>query len=231
MAQETTEEFGRRLELAIDGYAGAPPSQHGRLSWLKRELEARADLSVSVNTVHKWVNGLSKPREDSLRALARLLKVDEIWLSMGRQPELSTPDEQQAQRSAASGAVAVVAGMVELCGGKIFYPEAAGGVNLQVSIDGKNADLAVVTPQSTQNGKLSFVIPEPVGQARVVAVVPVIGKDGKPTMQVEILDITGVERATFGGFSVCEIEAGAKGGAKTAPGVRYIESAYELTKS
>jgi len=87
MAQQTTCEFGRRLQQALDASPHVVPMSHGRLSWLKREREKiGVSVSVSVNTLHKWVHGVSRPREDTIRALARLLRVDDIWLAPGQTP-------------------------------------------------------------------------------------------------------------------------------------------------
>ncbi len=71
--QKTAIEFGERLSQAVEAYPSAPTTAHGRLSWLQRELKKHGGVKVSVNMVHTWMHGLSRPRDDNLRALARLL--------------------------------------------------------------------------------------------------------------------------------------------------------------
>ncbi|MZR13405.1 helix-turn-helix domain-containing protein [Maritimibacter sp. DP07] len=211
MVQETTEQFGRRLAQALEAFPEAPPTSHGRLTWLKRALEKKAGVKVSVNTVHKWVNGVSRPREDNMRALARVLMVDELWLAMGRRPvdhgEAAPPTPERAH-----GVVLLVAGMVEVNGGRVTFPdaEAEGTPHLHVNWNGEQFGVVAVLPQAKDGSSISFVIPEPVGDARVVAVI----QDG----DTRLLDLTEVPRRTFGGFSVTKINAVGAGQYETEAG-------------
>ncbi|PWG15837.1 hypothetical protein [Salibaculum griseiflavum] len=196
MPQETTQEFAARLNQAIEAYPTAPPTPHGRLSWLKRELE-RQGTKVSLNTVHKWIKGMSRPREDKMRDLARFLKVDEVWLSLGRRPLQSSQAEPEIT-ARAKGAVLYVAGLVEVAGGRVNFPATnqKDPTSIQVDLGDGPIGVVVVTPQSHDEATISFVVPEPVGQDRIWAVVP--GTSLTPALH----DITAAPRQMLGGFSI-----------------------------
>ena len=89
----------------------------------------------------------------------------------GRTTDPGEAAEPTAQR--AKGVVLLVAGMVEVSGGRVAFPETGTGdtPHLHVNWDGAQFGLIAVLPQSQQAGTYSFVIPEPVGDSRVVAVV------------------------------------------------------------
>jgi transcriptional regulator with XRE-family HTH domain len=200
LVQETTKEFAARLGLAIEAYPLAPPTPHGRLTWLQRQLEQQG-TKVSINTVHKWVHGLSRPREDKVRAIAQFLKVDEVWLTLGQKPvegQRPTPNKT----THAKGAVLYVAGLIEVTGGRVVFPgpDDNTATSIWADLGEGNIGIVVVMPQSEENGTLSFVVPEPVGHDRVFAVVP--SKDLLPTIH----DITRAVRQSFGGFSVVAFE-------------------------
>lgn len=67
------------------------------------------------------MHGLSRPREDNVRALAKLLQVDEVWLTLGRKPSASA-EQVAAEATRASGAVLLVAGLIEVNGGRVTFP-------------------------------------------------------------------------------------------------------------
>ena len=85
-------------------------------------MEQQLGQNLSAELVSNWLRGELLPRPDKMRALAKVLKVDEVWLSLGAIPELSP--EQKAERSIhAGGAVNFVAGLVQLGGGTIAFVE------------------------------------------------------------------------------------------------------------
>jgi len=210
MAQKTTEQFSERLARAVEGYPLAPPTPHGRVTWLMRELEKQIGVKVSLNTAHKWMTGASRPREDRVRDLARMLRVDEIWLAFGKAPT-ATPVQVESQAHRARGATLLVAGLIEVCGGRVSFAD--DGKSLSVSHDGVNFGLVPVVGQVSES-KISFVVPEPVGDSRVVAVVP----NARGAFDVDLLDATRLPRQNFGGFSVFEVHIGARGSYKQADG-------------
>jgi hypothetical protein len=114
-------EFAKRLISACDGNSLIPPINHGRLTWVQKQLDERFKENVSVETVRKWFAGEVKPRPEKVTLLAILLEVDEGWLSLGIQPDLA-PRDQKARNATASGAVNVLAGLIQMSGGHPAFP-------------------------------------------------------------------------------------------------------------
>lgn len=210
MVQRTTEEFAFRLGQAMDSHPRVPPSQHGRVTWLMRELET-VGVKVSLNTVHKWVNGAARPREDRIRDLAKLLKVDEVWLALGKKP-VDDPKAMNERVGQASGAVLAVAGLIELCGGRVTF-QSGEGPHLRVNLSGREIEVVAVAPQ-VSGDKLSFIVPEPAKNYRIVGVIPRCAGGEARFRHLELLDITSIERQNFGGFSVLELRRNEKGEVK-----------------
>lgn len=75
-------EFAERLKTACDD-SRVPPPNHGRLRWVRENLETRFDIRVSSETVRRWLAGASLPRDRKLKSLASLLNVDAGWLYSG----------------------------------------------------------------------------------------------------------------------------------------------------
>ncbi|MDR7061221.1 MULTISPECIES: hypothetical protein [unclassified Sphingopyxis] len=76
--------FAKRLEQALDNHPRCP-ADYGRLTWVTREL-AHQRINVTIETVRRWLGGMSMPRRAKMTALAKILQVDETWLAMGVQP-------------------------------------------------------------------------------------------------------------------------------------------------
>ncbi len=220
---ESAVEFSRRLSLAIEGHPRAPDSEFGRLTWLQRELESSGRLKVSVNTVHKWVRGLSLPRPDKVRTLSRVLNVDEVWLALGQSPAGDRKEVEQ-KAAEASGAVLLIAGLIEVSGGKVSFPaKGTREADLLVSLDGDRFGLIVPAARATEAG-VSFIVTEPVGQNRIVGAVPGREQSSGYTLAVDLFDLTRVPRKNLGGFSVVEI-ARNRAGDWSAPGLRSFLAA------
>lgn len=116
-------EFGDRLTKACDGNTYVPPPNHGRLGWIKSNLESRYGVTTSIESVRKWFSGEMKPRPERVEALAALLEVDVGWLSLGITPDLS-PRQAKARSATADAAVNVLAGFIQMSGGSPAFPAA-----------------------------------------------------------------------------------------------------------
>lgn len=92
-------EFAKRLEMACDLHGGIPPLHKGRQAWIVREMGKRFDVKITAETASKWFRGEAKPRPDKLACLARLLKADLAWLSLG------LGDEPKAHMESSQGAM------------------------------------------------------------------------------------------------------------------------------
>ncbi len=206
MAQYTTAEFAYRLEVALEGHPHAPATPHGRQSWLRRTLRDQTGRDVSPNTVHKWCRGTARPRADAMRDLARVLNVDEVWLSMGVKPSAATTvsDENVA---AARAATLLVAGLIESAGGRVTFPAPDDSVvSLYANVGDSSLGIVAVAPQSPGDNPV-FIVPEPAEDNVVVGVVmqsPANGYAG--TALIELLDLTDAPRENLGGFSLARLE-------------------------
>ncbi|MGH0003485.1 helix-turn-helix domain-containing protein [Pseudovibrio ascidiaceicola] len=79
-------EFSDRLNRACSQSSDLPEQYRqgrGRKKWVWEQLRLKQNVMVSQETVVKWFSGANKPKEDKMRALARLLEVDVSWLSLG----------------------------------------------------------------------------------------------------------------------------------------------------
>lgn len=216
---ETTIEFSHRFIRAVEGHPRAPTTAHGRQVWVRERLKKEAALTVSANTLSKWFNGTARPRPDNIRKIAKVLQVDEVWLAMGQ-----TPGQQESSRIAgaerAKGAVLLVAGLVEMAGGRVTFPgKEQTHTDLQVNLDGDRFDVMVVV-LTEQAGSSSCFVPEPVGGARILAVAPGMSCDNASAC-INLYDLTDVERQNLGGFSVIKLEAQAENSFK-APGLSRL---------
>ena len=208
MTQDTTIEFGKRLERAVDGHPLAPPTPYGRQAWLLEKLRKETSLDVSANTISKWFGGTARPRPDNIRKIAQVLRVDEVWLALGRKPTDRPEGVPEVEKT--QGAALVLAGLLEMNGGRVSYPNPdAAPVDLHVTLKGSSFDVIAATP--TVDGEtFSFVINEPVRDARIIAVVCAC-EPGKveQTCCINLYDLTTAPRQKFGGFSVLQVKAAA----------------------
>ncbi|MFU1607380.1 helix-turn-helix domain-containing protein [Sulfitobacter pontiacus] len=203
---DTTEEFAQRFNRAVEGHPLAPPTPHGRQSWVKDKLEKEAGLVVSANTMSKWFHGTARPRPDNVRKIARVLKVDEVWLAMGQKPG-QQPSAGMTGTEGARGPVLMVAGLIEMAGGRVTFPSKDNATaDLQVNMDGDQFS-AVVVMLTEKDGKVGCVVPEPAGDARILAVAQGGAAAQSPFSACAYLyDLTDVSRQSFGGFSVIQLE-------------------------
>jgi hypothetical protein len=116
------------------------------LTWVQGELKRRFKEEVSVETVRKWFAGEAKPRPEKVVMLAEILQVDMSWLSLGVDKGLA-PRELRTKGREISGAVNVVAGLIEMDGCHAAFASEAEqkrGVDLHAIIKGAKYDFAVV---------------------------------------------------------------------------------------
>ena len=93
---------------------------------------------------------------------------------MGQKPTASA-DSKAVQSHKSTGAVMTVAGLIEQSGGRITFPAADEVTpHLFVNIGAEGFGLIGMAPQIA-GGELSFIVPEPTKDHRVVGVVTNIG--------------------------------------------------------
>lgn len=202
MVQESTKEFAHRFNEAVRGHPLAPATTFGMQSWLRGKLEKETGLEVSPNTMSKWFNGGATPRADNIRKIAQVLQVDEVWLSLGRRPVENRKDAATGVGNT-RGPVLALAGLLEMRGARVSFQEnPESPVDLQVSTPEGGVEIVVVTPRES-DGVLTFVIPEPVGDARIVSVTTgPAPQSPTATADLVVVDLTDCPRQFLGGYSI-----------------------------
>lgn len=156
-------EFGKRLTQTCDANPDVPPVNYGRLTWLRDNFAKRFDDEVSIETVRKWFSGEVKPRIERIRMLAKMLEVDEAWLTLGVQPEMSQKD-RKIMNAEADGAVIAVAGLIKMAGGFPAFPEEGDSrakrdsINLYAIIRGAQYGFHIMAAQPQPKG-VKFAVP------------------------------------------------------------------------
>lgn len=160
--------FAKRLLTACEQSDKIPDFGQGQQSFLRDELK------VSAEGVRRWFSGEARPRPDKMRQLAKLLEVDEAWLSLGIAPE-SDPKERKARNAVADGAVNVVAGVIQMNGGHPAFPAdtdpRAAYVDLYTIIRGAQYAIHVSLGQEVGPGQFRFRIPHQYAECVVIGVV------------------------------------------------------------
>ena len=169
--------FALRLQKACDQNPRVPAYNRGRQAWVRRQLIERFGVSVSVETVSKWFTGVARPRPDKIGSLARLLGADETWLAGDASPDAHWP-EFKVRNAVAHGAVNVLAGFIQMCGGHVSAPDrkrpTAPGeatADLHATIDGMNYAFHVAVGQVLEGGAYRFALPRDYRQLVVIGVI------------------------------------------------------------
>lgn len=116
-------DFARRLLEACERNPHCPTeSPRGKQKWLYEHLNSRFGLRVSAEATRKWFSGEARPRPLTMKKIAAVLDEDEGWLSLGIKAE-STPAEKRVRNALANGAVNLTAGLIQLQGGNVAFPE------------------------------------------------------------------------------------------------------------
>jgi hypothetical protein len=166
--------FALRLQKACDENPRVPAYNHGRQAWVRTQLVERFGMNVSNETVSKWFTGVARPRPEKVTVIAKLLEIDEAWLALGVAVEVG-PRERKIRNAMADGAVNVVAGLIQMCGGHPAFPEsddAAGGapVDLYAIIKGAHYSMNVVAAQPV-DGAFRCSVPYGHAERVVIAVI------------------------------------------------------------
>lgn len=168
--------FASRLEQACATNPKAPPA-YGRLTWIAKGLSEQENVSISVESVRKWMTGEARPRPDRMAALARFLEVDEAWLALGKNPTMTVGEKKVRARNA-DGAVNLMIGLSQLAGGHVAVPVAtdpnAGKVDFYVILGGRQRAMQVALAK-VAGRDLSFSVRTDYEAATVVGVVPTGG--------------------------------------------------------
>jgi hypothetical protein len=204
-------EFAQRLERACDDHPLVPPKNHGRLGYISNAMRTITGQKVSWESVRKWSYGEARPRPKNMKVLARVLEVDEAWLSLGRNPEMQV-DQRRLRDKALGGAADILLGFLQMDGATVTIP--VGGdsrssfVNAYAIIKG-----ALYSFHATLNldgGKgLRFVVPVRYEDCTTIAVVRTSGTN---VDMFEIPhDVTREIGARRGGYIEVAVDKGSGG--------------------
>lgn len=162
-------EFARRLNAACEDHPSIPDFGHGQQTFLHKS------LGVSPEAVRKWCSGESRPRPKMMTRLAKLLGVDEAWLSLGIKPD-GDPKERKARNAMADGAVNLVAGFIQMNGGHPAFPNDGDPrseyVDLYTIIRGKQYAIHVALGREMGDGSYRFTLPLQYTDCTIIGVVP-----------------------------------------------------------
>lgn len=184
-----TEGFSERFMQALENHPRCPVREHGRLKWFRDLLEQETGVDVSLQSVQKWSVGASVPRANRMNDIAQALGVDEVWLTMGRRkPSISKTRAQRVR--AAAGAVLTMAGVAEMSGAHVAFPEDDESSNtVFLTMSGMLRQVTVVAGDGEK--KLRFAIPTNASGAKIIGV----AVNG---LQVRLFDLTNEKRSAEG---------------------------------
>jgi hypothetical protein len=165
--------FARRLNQVIEESDLLPPYNQGRYTWISEQLRKQFGVEVTRETVRKWVWGETIPRNEKLKALAKLFDVDEGWLAFGITSEVNkkvTPKKILAD----SGVVSLVAGLIQMDGGTCALREEKDKndfVDLYAIVDRRQRMISVCLGVEVAPGKFKFSVPNEYEQCVNIGVV------------------------------------------------------------
>lgn len=149
-------EFAQRMKQAADANPRVPLANYGRLQWLVDEM-GKLGHEMVMETARKWFAGETMPRNAPAKLVAQVLTVTPAWLALGDHPPVVDHDTKQ-RNALASGAVNLVAGMVQMAGWSVAFPTPKDGVDLQAIIRGAMYSFHVVVGVRT-GGDWDFAVP------------------------------------------------------------------------
>lgn len=210
-------EFADRLTKTADMNPNVPPMRSGRLTYVQGQLKKRGQ-ELSLESVRKWFSGEAMPHRDRGELLAEILGVDSAWLMLGTEGQ-GTPQQRRARNAMVEGAVNLVAGLCQMDGAVIAFPDdddrfaLAQHIDLQVIIRGANYPIHVVVAEEREDNQCVFSVPT---DLRNTVPIGVMRLDGFNFSVFEITD-EAIELGTAGVRGKMEVNC-------RSQGVREIES-------
>jgi len=200
-------EFAERLHKTADLHPNVPDLRHGRLKYIKDELKERGH-TISLESVRKWFAGEAKPHDTRATDLAEILRVDEAWLMFGTDHS-ATPQQRRLRNALVDGAVNFVAGLAQMDGGAVAFPDADDRyaieqhIDLQAIIRGASYAVHVVVAEE-RDGKQVFTVPTDLRNTVPLGVV----RNGGEGFNFSIYEITdlAIESGTPGRTGKVEVD-------------------------
>lgn len=184
--------FVDRLNVACNNNPNVPPMYGGRYEWIVDQLNKRFRINLTKQSVGKWFVGENMPTPTKCEALAEVLGVDAGWLQYGSDMTLSAP-QRRMHNALVSGTVNLVAGMIQMDGGAVAFPEdESGPVQITAIIRGVQYGFHVALGERTDAG-LMFRVP----QRREAVIVLGLVRDGFDFVIYEIPEEVITEAGRF----------------------------------
>lgn len=166
-------DFNQRLQLACDNLPEiVPPYGHGRQVYVARKLK------VTQEAVRKWFTGDARPKMLKMRELAKLLEVDEAWLSLGIEPETDRR-EKRVHSEKTEGAIYVAFGLLTMAGGHCAFPGSndprAEYVDFYSIIRGQQKSFHVSIGREMSKGVYVFNVPAQYNDTISIGAIPIRG--------------------------------------------------------
>jgi hypothetical protein len=167
--------FSDRFAKSMEQAQGVPVKQHGRLTWLERQIKTRYGKKICAETVRKWSEGLTKPREQNMRMISEIFGVNIEWLQFGT-GAMSTKKAARLVGRKASGATHYVAGSMMLSGLNVAFPRdddafaSEMGIDIYAIVDGEQRTVIVTQADDLGGGMISIKTPYPLRCTDLIAV-------------------------------------------------------------
>lgn len=164
-------DFARRLEMACEGSPNCPTDEYrGKQKWVRDQLLAKHGIKASAEAVSRWFQGVMRPRPSTIAALAQILEVDEVWLNLGLKPDL-TKAEKKVRDAQVAGMVNVVAGIIQMGGGTIAFPEGNEDIDITAIVKGKVHNVSVKLARAMGDNVFKFVVPRDASNLTVIGLI------------------------------------------------------------
>jgi len=199
IVSEARRDFVKRLNEACDASDFVPDLQHGRYVRLSQE------LGVSEEAVRKWFAGITMPGRDTMRRLAAYLKKDELWLAMGRKPDMDRESTARFARDI-EGATLLVAGLVQLAGGTCAWPSEddprKGVVDFYTIMRGRQYSIRVLLAREVAPSRFEIEAPSDLTMLTLVGVIPGTRRGRYDFIQLPTAQVAQQRNRRTGGYLI-----------------------------
>lgn len=151
------EQFAERMTQACDNCDKIPSLHNGRLVELSKQL-SYIGVSATKETVRKWLLGQARPRKAKMTALAKVLNVDEAWLSIGVRPD-KTDDQKRLLPKVSEASVLYFASLIGFQGMPVAFPEEENDDYHFIAIIGARQRKFYVSSGQVDNSNVTFYFP------------------------------------------------------------------------
>lgn len=204
-------DFAERLTKAADLNPNVPPIRSGRLVFMQNELSKRGQ-EMTLESIRKWFSGENRPHHSRGTLLAEILRCDENWLLNGN-GSVEAPADRRLRNAMAAGSVNLVAGMLQMDGAHVAFPDEGDRfaikqhIDIQAIIRGAAYSFHVVAAEERDEGV--YVFPVPTSLENTIPL-GVVRHEGFNFTVFEIGDLA-IETGTAGRTGKVEVDSRSNG--------------------